>query len=155
MSSSAVPDPRLSDIARSCVALHVRMTARAVTRAYDEALRPCGLKCTQFVLLSALSSRAFRSVTELADRLALERSSLTRNLQLLASEGLIEPVTCKGRAQTYTVTAAGMAAIESAIPLWQEAQRRIEAGLGQEAWTTMRDGLRGLRRVARGDQPEG
>lgn len=151
--STAEPDPRLTAIARSCVALHVRMTARAVTRAYDEALRPCGLKCTQFVLLSALGSGAYRSVTELADRLALERTSLTRNLQLLAADGLIEPTLCKGRAQTYVVTQKGRAAVESAIPLWQEAQDRIERGLGAERWSAARDELRALRRVARGDAP--
>ncbi len=144
------PDPRLPDIARTCVALHVRMTARAVTRAYDEAMRPSGLKITQFVLLSALSTGAFRSVTELAERFALERSSLTRNLQLLAAEGLIEPTECKGRAQVYAVTAAGRGAIEAAIPYWQAAQARIEGGLGKENWSETRERLRTLRHVARG-----
>jgi len=140
----------LDDIARSCVALHVRMTARAVTRAYDEAMRSSGLKITQFVLLSALSTGAWRSVTELAERFALERTSLTRNLQLLAAEGLIEPVACKGRASIYGVTPKGSAAIDAAIPYWRTAQERIEGGLGKEDWSQMRDRLKALRRVARG-----
>lgn len=146
----AKPSPPLDDIARACVALHVRMTARAVTRAFDEAMRPSGLKITQFVLLSALSAGAWRSVTELADRLALERTSLTRNLQLLVTAGLIEPVECKGRASIYAVTAKGRAAIEAAIPHWRAAQDRIESGLGKEAWSETRDRLKALRRVARG-----
>jgi DNA-binding MarR family transcriptional regulator len=144
------PPPSLDDIARSCVVLHVRMTARAVTRAYDEAMRPSGLKITQFVLLSALSSGSWRSVTELADRFALERSSLTRNLQLLAAEGLIEPVDCKGRASIYEVTAKGKAAIAAAIPYWKAAQERIERAFGAERWRETRDGLKALRRAARG-----
>lgn len=143
------PDPRLDDIARSCVALHVRMTARAVTRAYDEAMRPSGLKITQFVLLSALSTGQWRSVTELAERFALERTSLTRNLQLLAAEGLVEPVACKGRASIYAVTDKGRAAIEAAIPFWRAAQARIESGLGQARWDKTREDLKALRRVAR------
>lgn len=146
--STAVPP--LDDIARACVALHVRMTARAVTRAYDEAMRPSGLKITQFVLLSALSTGAWRSVTELADRFALERTSLTRNLQLLVAAGLIEPVECKGRASIYAVTAKGRAAIEAAIPHWRQAQERIEGGLGKDNWSETRDRLKALRRVARG-----
>jgi DNA-binding MarR family transcriptional regulator len=145
------PDTRLDEIARSCVALHVRMTARAVTRAYDEAMRPTGLKITQFVLLSALSTGAWKSVTELAERFALERTSLTRNLQLLAADGMIEPVTCKGRASVYAVTEKGRAAIEAAIPYWKAAQERIEGGLGQDRWAQTRDGLKALRRVARGE----
>lgn len=150
-----IPDPSpatpevLDDIARSCVALHVRMTARAVTRAYDEAMRSSGLKITQFVLLSALSTGAWRSVTELAERFALERTSLTRNLQLLAAEGLIEPVACKGRASIYGVTPRGRAAIDAAIPHWRAAQERIEGGLGRDDWSQMRDRLKALRRVAR------
>jgi DNA-binding MarR family transcriptional regulator len=144
-----VQDSRLDDIARNCVALHIRMTARAVTRAYDEAMRPSGLKITQFVLLSALSTGAWRSVTELAERFALERTSLTRNLQLLAADGLIEPVECKGRASVYAVTAKGRAAIEVAIPFWHAAQDRIEGGLGKDRWSETRDGLKALRHVAR------
>jgi DNA-binding MarR family transcriptional regulator len=142
-------DPEMEEIGRSCVALHVRMTARAVTRAYDEAMRPSGLKITQFVLLSALRSGAYRSVTELAERLALERTSLTRNLQLLAAEALIEPMACKGRASIYAVTDKGLAAIEAAIPCWRAAQARIEGGLGAERWRDTREGLKALRRVAR------
>jgi DNA-binding MarR family transcriptional regulator len=147
--TAPTPDPRLDDIGRACVALHVRMTARAVTRAYDEAMRPSGLKITQFVLLSALSTGAWRSVTELAERFALERTSLTRNLQLLAAEKLIEPVECRGRASIYAVTDKGRAAIEAAIPYWRAAQDRIEGGLGQERWNETRDSLRALRRIAR------
>lgn len=150
------PDPAasrlaLDDIARSCVALHVRMTARAVTRAYDEAMRPSGLKITQFVLLSALSTGAWRSVTELAERFALERTSLIRNLQLLVAAGLVEPVECKGRASLHAVTDKGRAAIAAAIPHWRKAQERIEGGIGSEAWRETRDRLKGLRRAARGD----
>ena len=147
--TTPAPDPRLDDIARSCVALHVRMTARAVTRAYDEAMRPSGLKITQFVLLSALSTGQWKSITELAERFALERTSLTRNLQLLASEGLVEPVECRGRAAIYAVTEKGRAAIEAAIPYWRAAQERIEAGVGPERWSETRDRLKALRRAAR------
>lgn len=143
------PDPRLDDIGRSCIALHVRMTARAVTRAYDEAMRPSGLKITQFVLLCALDTGEWRSVTALAERFALERTSLTRNLQLLAAETLIEPVASKGRASIYAVTDKGRAAIEAAIPYWRAAQERVEGGLGSARWSQTREGLKALRRVAR------
>ena len=141
--------PELDEIGRACIALHVRMTARTVTRAYDEAMRPSGLKITQFVLLSALSTGAWRSVTELAERFALERTSLTRNLQLLAAEKLIAPVDCRGRASIYEVTDRGRAAIEAAIPYWRAAQQRIESGLGQARWGETREGLKALRRIAR------
>ena len=124
------------------------MTARAVTRAYDEAMRPSGLKITQFVLLSALSTGAWRSVTELAERFALERTSLTRNLQLLAAAGLIEPVACKGRASIYAVTDKGRAAIDAAIPHWRRRRSGSRAGSAASDWSETRDRLKALRRVA-------
>ncbi len=143
----------LDDIAKTCVALHVRMTARAVTRLYDEMLRGTGLKATQLMLLAALRSGAFASVTELADRLALERTSLTRNLQFLAGAGLIEPAEAGGRAATYRVTPKGEAMIRNAMPAWEKAQQRLVGGLDGPLWTETRERLRDIRRAARSRRP--
>lgn len=143
----------LDDIAKTCVALHVRMTARAVTRLYDEMLRGTGLKATQLMLLAALRSGAFASVTELADRLALERTSLTRNLQFLAGAGLIEPAEAGGRAATYRVTPKGEAMIRDAMPAWEKAQQRLVGGLDGPLWTETRERLRDIRRAARSRRP--
>lgn len=143
----------LDDIAKTCVALNVRMTARAVTRLYDEMLRGTGLKATQLMLLAALRSGAFASVTELADRLALERTSLTRNLQFLAGAGLIEPAEAGGRAATYRVTPKGEAMIRNAMPAWEKAQQRLVGGLDGPLWTETRERLRDIRRAARSRRP--
>ena len=138
----------LREVGDRCVCLHARMAARAVTRAYDAAIAPLGLEATQFTLLAAIAVDPSRSVTAMADRLALERTSLSRNLALLKRRGLIVAATERGRAVRYAVTAKGEALIATALPAWHAVQRRFEAALGAEGWAETRGSLRKLRRAA-------
>jgi DNA-binding MarR family transcriptional regulator len=138
----------LADIPQNCACLHIRMTARAVTRAYDEALRPTGLKITQFALLSAIDMGIGGSISDLAERLAFERTTLTRNLQLLKDAGFITPRGGTGRAVAYAMTPKGQKAIAAAVPLWKKAQARIESRLGPAEWDATRQHLRALRKAA-------
>ncbi len=139
---------RVDEIARTCACLHTRMTARAVTRVYDVALRPSGLKVTQLTLLAAIDNGVCGSISDLADQLAFERTTLTRNLQLLREAGLIVPKNGTGRAVAYDLTAAGRHAIAKAIPLWEQAQARIETAYGRAEWDDTRARLRALRKAA-------
>lgn len=132
-----------------CACLQARMTARALTRMYDEALRPTGLKVTQLSLLAAIERGATGSISALADMLGLERTTLTRNLKLLGEQGLIAPRAGGGRAIAYILTDTGKHALVRATPLWRKAQNQVEAGMGQPAWGQARESLRALRRVAR------
>lgn len=139
---------RLADIPQTCACLHTRMTARAVTRVYDDALRPVGLKITQFVLLASIEMEVGGSISNFAERLAFERTTLTRNLQLLHEAGLIGPRAGTGRAVAYDLTPAGRDALQRAVPLWEEAQGRIERALGAGAWEDTRTRLKALRKAA-------
>jgi DNA-binding MarR family transcriptional regulator len=140
---------RLQDVSETCVCLHTRMAARAVTRAYDQALAPLGLEATQFTLLAAIAGNPEKSITALADRLALERSSLSRNLKLLQQRGLIAPSGGGGRSAAYVVTAEGGVLLGDALPIWAEAQRRSESAMGALTWSVTRDTLRQLRKSLR------
>ncbi len=137
---------QLQAVSESCVCLHARMTARAVTRAYDKALAPLGLEATQFTLLAAIAANPEKSITALADRLALERSSLSRNLKLLQGRGLIAPAGQGGRAAAFSATAAGADLLAQALPLWSAAQRKSEMAMGAVTWSVTRETLRQLRR---------
>src|SRR5262249_56731323 len=77
------------DLLRSCACHKVRMAARAVTRSYDEILRPTGLRATQVALLVAVATGEASSIAALAQVLGMDRSTLTRNLGPLESEGLV------------------------------------------------------------------
>lgn len=141
-------DATLRAASERCVCLHARMAARAVTRAYDAALAPLGLEATQFTLLSAIAADPTRSVTAMADRLALERSSLSRNLDLLRRRGLIAAGPGRGRAVRYSVTAEGERLIAAALPAWAAAQERFEEAVGAAGWAETRATLRRLRHAA-------
>lgn len=143
------PESGLMAEGHLCACLQARMTARALTRMYDEALRPTGLKVTQLSLLAAIAQGVPGSISALADRLALERTTLTRNLKLLGDAGLIAPRPGAGRAVAHELTDAGREALARAAPLWRKAQDAVEAAMGEAGWREAGLSLRALRRAAR------
>ena len=138
----------LEAIGRTCFALHARMTARILSRAYEAALRPLGLKLPQFGILGAIGHGAAISETALAEKLGLERTTLVRNLKVLTQNGWIEPVTAGGRSLQHRLTPAGQAILEAAIPLWQQAQSDLEAKLMDTKPDEARLAMRALRKAA-------
>ena len=129
----------VDDVGRECAALRARMASRRVSRAFDEALRPVDLKVTQFTLLAAIRRGAPESISELAEALAMERTTLTRNLRILERRGLIE-IGPEGRrrARALRLTAKGETLLERALPLWRRAQDRVVARLGERRWREAR-----------------
>ena len=126
-------------IAENCMATRARLAARSVSRDYDEALRPVGLKGTQLTVLVGVSlSRGAFTMTELADSLGMERSGLSRNLEPLERRGLVAigPET-QHRARYVELTDAGRAMIEDATPLWEQAQAKLRSRLGSGFDATM------------------
>lgn len=138
----------LDAIGKACFALHARMTARLLTRTYDAALRPLALKVPQFGILGAIGHGAEISETALAEKLGLERTTLVRNLKVLAEKGWIEPVPGGGRGLRHRLTPKGKATLDAAIPLWQTAQRRIESNLAATDADQARQAMKALRKAA-------
>ncbi|RMF15441.1 MAG: MarR family transcriptional regulator [Alphaproteobacteria bacterium] len=139
----------VEEVKRECAALRTRMASRRITRAYDEALRPLDLKVTQFTLLVAIRQGAPRSISELADALAMERTTLTRNLKLLEGKGLIE-IAPEGhrRARTMRLTSKGEEKLDQAMPVWRAAQDRLVRRLGRERWDAAKTLLEELAAVS-------
>ena len=131
--------PTLDMVGRECAALKARMAARGLTRMYDEALRAAGLRITQFTLLVSIEDAEPQSISELADHLAMERTTLTRNLQLMERRGWIE-IGPEGyrRTREMTLTKKGRAKLEQALPLWRTAQDRVIASVGNGTWKRTR-----------------
>lgn len=140
--------PSAYDISKQCAALHTRMAARSITRAYDEALRPVNIKITQFSLLVAISLGAPRAISQLAEQLAMDRTTLTRNLTLLEKRGLVE-VGAEGfrRSRAIRITPAGEDLLERATPLWEKTQRKLEQDLGNDNWQQAQSLLKNLART--------
>ena len=128
------PD-QYKDVSERCAAFRVRKAARVVTRVYDEALRPIDLKITQFTLLISIQMGEPESITELAEILGMERTTLTRNLSVLERAGLIDVREEGGRARHMVVTEKGLEKLALAHPLWEEAQGRVETSMGDTTWS--------------------
>ncbi len=128
------PSPALARTA-DCACLTLRMAARAVTQMYDEALKPSGLKATQFSVLAAVAVVGPASMTALARALVMDRTTLTRNLKPLMARGLIAAAAGGDKRQrTIATTAKGDTALAHALPLWKQAHDQIVDGVGAARW---------------------
>ena len=133
---------RISDNAlqpMDCVCYRLRRAARLAAKTYDGALKPTGLRNTQFALLVTLNSLGESSIGELSDRLATDGTTLTRNLEVLVRRGLIEDVAADdARVRVIRVTELGNKTYVAALPLWQQAQKQVLEAVGSKRWTEMR-----------------
>lgn len=132
-------------IAMNCACFNVRKAARAVTQLYDNILKPTGLRGTQFTLLVALSIRGNIGISQLAEVLVMERTTLTRNLKPLEKQGLIDiSEGSDRRTRTVRLTAEGREKIKETTPYWEQAQEIITEGLGS---SDMKDMLSRISKV--------
>ena len=129
-----------------CVCFNTRKTARLLGQFYDDALEPSGLRNTQFAIVAIADRLGPISITELARALETERTTLTRNLQILERDALIEfgPGDDR-RSKTVSLTRKGKSRLKQALPLWQSAQEAMLAGFGQRRWRALRKELSGIR----------
>ena len=126
-----------------CVSSALRRAARTAARFYDDALRPSGLRSTQFTLLGALNTLGEASIGDLSERLAIDGTTLTRNLEILVRRGLVENVGAEdGRVRNIGLPGAGKTAFDEAAPLWRKAQRQVLDALGPARWVDVKSKLR-------------
>ncbi len=120
--------------AQTCLIFRVRALSRTLTALYEEELRPLGLKASQMNVMTAIAAGGEARLSTLADRIALEPSSLSRVVDVMRRNGWVETVTDPDdeRARLVRLTGAGNALYAEAIPLWRKAQTRARKLLGQE-----------------------
>ncbi len=137
-----------SQMSRNCVDFNLRRAARKVTKAFDEAIKPSGLKITQFSLLTAAFLQENQNVGRLAELMGMDRTTLSRNLKLLEKRGLVKLEPGQDRREVrVSLTPEGLDAMEKAAPLWHEMQERIVQGLGELRWEAMLAELRMLGKI--------
>ena len=121
-----------------CMCASLRRAARAVTQLYEDALRPLGLRVTQFTILQALSLAGEVTQRELGELLAIDSTTLTRSLDLLGRRGWVTRRRGDDRRQwRLRLSRAGESELERATPHWQKAQRSLRTHLGHELWAPL------------------
>ena len=142
------PTSSIETIARTCIAVRLRLLNRVVTNLYDDGLRPLGLKVSQLNILIVTAKLGLARPAQVCDLLQLDASTLSRNIKPLQAHGWLEVVPDEdARAQPFRLTVQGRRLIEKAVPAWEEAQRRATELLGGEGIALLDKAARKLRRA--------
>lgn len=150
---------RFDDIALRCALFTSRRLARAMTRHFDAHLEPSGLRGTQYNVLVAIARAPHAGLTELGQRLGLDRTALTHALRPLQRASLVavQPGGDRRRRE-FVLTPAGKQRISAAIPLWRKAQRSAERSVRRSCadldWAALNPALRRLSRQLDADLEE-
>lgn len=129
----AVELAALRDVVSHCLCFKARKAARAVTRFYDRYFAGTKLEPAQFNLLVAIRLTEPLAIAELAALLGLDRTTFTRNLGLLRRDGLVNVRPGEdARQRLVSITAAGIHALQQALPRWAQAQAAARATLGRD-----------------------
>lgn len=138
-------------IGRACVCFNLRKASRLLSQVYDQALKPTGLKVTQFSLMMAVAGRQGITIGKLARPLGMDRTTLSRNARLLEKKGLIEIEEGEDRReQVLNLTEKGAGLLLEAIPIWEQVQRQLTEEVGEKRLDDLLRGLRDLVRISKG-----
>jgi DNA-binding MarR family transcriptional regulator len=147
-----MPHESMYEFARQhvpCVNFNIRRVTRLVTQLYDRILAPTGLRSTQYSLLNVLSLIDGLRMQDLALILAMDRTTLSRNLRPLIKQGWINVSTGNDRrTRLVQITPKGRTVLEKALPYWEEAQTFMTERLGPSNWDKVMSELHTISMIA-------
>ena len=118
-----------------CLCSSVRRASRALTQLYEQALRPIGLRGSQFTILMVLSRAGEVSQGQLGEMLAMDSTTLTRTLEIMIKRGWVAESRGDDRRQRWLHLAkAGKSQLDRALPAWDKVQSRLQRELGEQSW---------------------
>jgi DNA-binding MarR family transcriptional regulator len=136
----------IAEIGRTCMLMRARLISRVLTGIYDEGLRPFGIVSPQFALLVIIFEIEPATRAEIGRYHHQDRSTLTRNLKVILSEGWAEEVQGEGggRGRPIVLTKAGKDLLLKGAPAWRVAQARASALLGKDGVAAITDVANGI-----------
>ena len=129
-----------------CACNQLRRAARGMTQLYDEAMASSGLKVTQLPILVGLGSSGDLSLSALATTLALDRTTLTRNVRVLEERCLVRSFAREddARVRMVSLTPQGRQVLSEALAHWEDVQLVVEAQFGAPRLRSLYDELAAL-----------
>ena len=129
-----------------CACNRLRRASRTITQLYDGAMAGGGLKVTQLPILVGLGAAGELSISALADALALDRTTLTRNLGVLEERGLVatRESADEARVRIASLTPDGARVLAGALARWAEMQSSVEERFGADRLRALYDELDAL-----------
>ncbi len=124
---------RVAQLAAMCVCSNLRRASRAITNYYDSLLGQVSeLRISQVIILVVLYLAGPQTINELAEIMALDRTTVGRNLRPLAQQGLLTLTSGSDlRTRVVTLTAQGEETLLRVLPQWEQAQAHMVSGMGQ------------------------
>lgn len=123
----------MPDDLSNCLILNTVAASRTLLRQGDARLRPYGVTVQQFSLLAAIRFYPGETVMALAQRTMLDRTSLTRNLDLLERKGLVQRLPSEaGNARLCELTKSGDALLDQLIIAWRQSQGALLQGFSSQ-----------------------
>jgi DNA-binding MarR family transcriptional regulator len=128
MNQSLLPD-------LGCMCGSLRRTSRALTQHYEGALRPLGLRSTQFTILQVLSRAGEVSQGQLGTMLAMDSTTLTRTLEIMRRQGWVAERPGRDRRERLlSLAKGGETKLKRALPIWEKVQSRLRRQVGPQVW---------------------
>ncbi len=131
-----------------CATLTLRMASRALTQIYDEAMRPLGIKSTQFSLMRMIHRHGPITFQALAEKMVLDQTTLPRSLRTIEKDGFVRIAAGEDRRERLvSLTDKGAAILAKAVPVWERTQASVREKFKAERLDRLLSDLDRLRRV--------
>lgn len=132
----------------ACAAMNLRKATRMIAQFYDQRLQPSGLRTTQFTMLASLERYGPVAITKLADKMGMDRTTLTRNIRLLERDGLVAGQAGEdARVRMLSLSKKGMIALRETRPYWEIAQSEFLKKFGKRRWQNLRGELNAISQI--------
>ncbi|MCU0827218.1 MAG: MarR family winged helix-turn-helix transcriptional regulator [Tabrizicola sp.] len=117
----------------TCLTHGLMRTARAVARGFEAEAASLGVTAPQFTVLARLSFMGPMTVTQIAAVVDTDRTTMSRNLAVMAERGWITQARADDRRErVWQLADDGRSTLAAVMPVWQAWQARLVERLGPE-----------------------
>ncbi|PWU08472.1 MAG: MarR family transcriptional regulator [Terriglobia bacterium] len=121
-----------------CISYNLRKASRIVSKVYAQEMRGAPVPGPQFSLMMMIARQESPTISELAEYMGTDRTTMTRNLEHLKRRGLIRIAQGKDlRTKSVELEPKGRTALERSMSYWRNAQTKVLAVLGEQRWDRM------------------
>ena len=145
-----IDSAKIARLGRSCPLGHLRRATRMMERIFDKVLRPSGLRGSQLPVLAVTALIGPATMSNLAERLVMDRTTLTRNLKPLEKRGLIKIAAGEDRrTREVSLTPEGEQVMTQVMPLWESSQKLVIEELGNRWHRELMENLSEVKSLGR------
>ena len=135
------------ELANSCTYYHLRKVDRIIYNFFENEMENKDVSPVQLSLLNAVYlAKKKLGISKLAKYMALDRTTLTRNLKILEKKNLIriENTPNDVRKRIFYLTELGEKELKKGIPIWDEAHKELKKRISEDLWQKLMEILKDI-----------